>query len=458
MKIQPKNHKWLNLWFKLTSGSINRQILGATLVVGLATGLVKFASVGKELFVAWRFGTGDELDAFLIALVVPSFLINLIAGSFKVVLIPSFIKIREQQGSIAAEQLFSNAIAWALGLLTLMVILMVSTTSWYLPLLASGFTTEKLNLTTKLLWAIAPFVLFSGIIRIWGAVLNAGERFALAALSPFAIPLMTVILLLLVPNWGIFALAFGLVAGSLIEMIILGIGLRIQKIGILPRWGQFDANLRELARQYVPVTAGAFLMCSTNLVDQSMAAMLSTGSVSALGYANRVIALPLSLTTLALGTAVIPYFSKTIAQKDWRKIRHTFRYYLRLIFTITIPATIIFILASKVIVQILFERGSFTADDTINVSQIQIFYALQIPFYIAAIFVVRLVNSLGINYILAWGSSINLLVNITANYIFLQLFGLKGIALSTSLVYLISFIFLYILTSKHLKNIIKHEQ
>ena len=458
MKTQHKNHKWLNLWHKLTSGSINRQILGATLVVGLATGLVKFGSVGKELLVAWRFGTGDELDAFLIALVVPSFLINVIAGSFKAALIPFYIKVREQQGTIAAEELLSNSITWALGLLALMVILMVSTSSWYLPILASGFTTEKLNLTTKLLWVLSPLILFSGIIMISGAVLNAGERFALAALSPATIPITTAILLLFVSNLGIYTLALGLVIGSLVEVLILWVGLRRQKIRILPRWGKFDANLREIAKQYLPVTAGAFLMCSTNLVDQSMAAMLSAGSVSALGYANRVIALPLSLITLALSTAVIPYFSKTIAQKDWRNIRHTFRYYLRLIFTITIPATIIFILASKVLVQILFERGSFTASDTIAVSQIQIFYALQIPFYIAAIFVVRLVNSLGINYILAWGSSINLLVNIIANYVFLQLFGLKGIALSTSLVYLISFVFLYLLTSKHLKNIIKYEQ
>ena len=455
MKIQQNNNKWLNFWHKLTSGSINRQILGATLVVGFATGLVKFGSVGKELVVAWRFGTGDELDAFLIALVVPSFLINIIAGSFKAALIPFYIKVREQQGTKAAQKLLSTSITWALVLLALMVVLMVSTASCYLPLLASGFTTEKLDLTTKLLWVISPLILLSGIIMIWGAVLNAGEHFALAALSPATIPIMTVILLLFVPNLGIYTLALGLVLGSLLEIFILAIGLRRQKIRILPRLGKFDANLREIAKQYLPVTAGAFLMCSTNLVDQSMAAMLSAGSVSALGYANRIIALPLSLTTLALSTAVIPYFSKTIAEKDWQNIRHTFRYYLRLIFTITIPATVILIVASKLIIQILFERGSFTAEDTEIVSQIQICYALQIPFYIAAIFVVRLINSLGINYLLAWGSSINLIVNISANYLFVQWIGLKGIALSTSFVYLISFVFLYIFTTKKLNKLYK---
>ncbi|MEN9568136.1 MAG: hypothetical protein RLZZ69_3332, partial [Cyanobacteriota bacterium] len=215
-----------------------------------------------------------------------------------------------------------------------------------------------------------------------------------------------------------------------------------------------SANLDLVIKQYFPVMVGSFLMCSTALVDQSMAAMLSPGSVSALGYANRVIALPLTLITLALGTAVVPYFSQTIAQKDWRKISHTFNYYLRLIFITTIPLTIFFILASKLIIQVLFERGSFNAEDTQLVSHIQTFYALQIPFYIAAIFVVKLINSLGINNILAVGSAINLVANIIGNYIFAEWIGVAGIALSTSCVYLISFAFLYILTKKHLQKIL----
>lgn len=453
MKIKAKGRKYLDLWHNFKKGSINRQIFAATVTIALFTGLVKFASVGKELVVAWRFGTGNELDAFIMAFVVPSFVINVVAGSFKSALIPVYIKVREQQGQSAAQKLFSGVIIWALGLLIVTTIAMAIFAPLYLPLLASGFSSEKLKLTTRLLWAISPAIIFAGLINIWGGILNAGERFALAAFSPAIIPLATVILLLLFPSWQIYALAGGLICGSLLEMVILGIGLSRQKISVLPKWSKYDTNLNQVASQYFPVITGAFLMCSTNLVDQSMAAMLDSGSVAALSYANRVILLPLSLATLALGTAVVPYFSKTIAQKNWIKITHTFNYYLRLIFISTVPLTIILILASKLIVQVLFERGSFNAEDTQLVSQIQICYALQIPFYISAIFVVRLINSLGINHFLAWGSAINLLVNIGANYAFVQWIGVKGIALSTSCVYLISFVFLYTLTKKYLQKI-----
>ncbi|MBE9167999.1 polysaccharide biosynthesis C-terminal domain-containing protein [Pleurocapsales cyanobacterium LEGE 06147] len=443
--------KVLEAWKKLTSGSINRQIFGAAAIVGLLTASIKVVTVAKELIVAWRFGTGDELDAFLIALVVPSLIINVVAGSFNVALIPTYVRVREQQGIKASQRLLSGVMVWSLGLLVITTIAMMAAAPLYLPLIASGFDPQKLNLTLHLLWAIAPIVLLSGILSIWSAVLNAGERFALAAVSPIVTPAITILLLFGFRALGIFALAAGLVCGSIVEMFILGLALYRQNIPLRPKWYKFDANLRQVAGQYAPIMTGAFLMCSTNLVDQSMAAMLMPGSVAALGYANRVIFLPLTLSTTALGTAVIPYFSKMVAREDWLNVRHTLMGYLKLIFALTITLTIFFILGSELIVKLLFQRGSFTASDTQLVAQIINFYALQIPFYVSSIFVVRLINSLGINYLLAWGSGLNLIFNIIGNYVFMIYFGVKGIALSTSFVYLFSFSFLFFFLSKHLK-------
>jgi len=445
--------KVLDVWKKLTRGSINRQIFGAAAIVGLLTALVKGVSVGKELVVAWRFGTGDELDAFLIALVVPGFIINVVAGSFNAALIPTYVRVKEQQGLKEAQKLFSGVMVWSLGLLGITTIVMMAAAPIYLPLIASGFDPQKLDLTLHLLWAIAPIILLSGILNIWSAVLNAGERFALAAVSPILTPVITILLLLGFRSWGIFALSAGLVCGAIAEMIILGVALHWQKISLRPKWYKFDANLRQVASQYAPIMTGAFLMCSTGLVDQSMAAMLAPGSVAALDYANRVISLPLTLSTTALGTAVIPYFSKMVAQEDWLNIRHTLMGYLRLIFAVTIPLMVFFIVGSELIVQLLFQRGSFTASDTRLVAQIQNFYALQIPFYVAVILVVRLINSLQISYLLAWGSGFNLIINILGNYVFMYWLGIKGIALSTSCVICFCFFFLFFFAFKHLNKV-----
>lgn len=450
MKRSPK---LLDSWQKLTSGSVNRQIFGAAVIVGCLTGFVKVAAMSKELVVAWKFGTFDELDAFLIALIVPSFVISVLANSFNSAFIPTYIRVREQEGIKAAQKLFSGATIWALGLLTIITILILATAPIYLPLIASGFDRQKLDMTFHLLYAIAPIILLSGIIAIWGDVLNAGERFALAAVSPIATPILTILFLVCLPFWGTFALAAGLICGAILEIITLGIGLHKQGISLRPKWYGFDTNMQQIANQYTPMIAGALLICSTGIIDQSMAAMLSPGSVAALNYGTRIIVSLLSLMSIALSTPIIPYFSKMIAAEDWIAVSHTFKQCLKLIFAITLPITVFMIVFSEPIVQAFFQRGSFTAGDTHLVAKIQTFSTLQIPFYLANILVVRLIASMRQNHILMWVSGFNALINIVGNYFFIQWFDIQGIALSTSCVYIFSFFYLYSFVHKKLKNI-----
>ena len=446
------NKLWLSYWQKLTKGSINRQIFTAAFTVAFFAAGVKLAAIAKEITVAWRFGTNEQLDAFFIALIVPSFTINVIAESLNAALIPNYIRVRDREGIKAAHQLFASTTICSTVLLTSATCIVAGTAPLYLKAIASGFSPEQLDLTLKLLWSITPIILLSGIRTIWGAILNAGEKFALAAVAPIIIPGISILLLLLVPSWGVFALTIGLVVGTLLELILLGSVLQSQKIPLKPRWFGFNPHLRQVIGQYIPTAAGALLICSAMPIDQSMAAMLSPGNVAALNYGNRLIASPVSLMTTALGTAVIPYFSKMIATDNWRELQDTLRKYLALIFSLTIPLSIGLIIFSEPLVRLMFERGSFNAADTHIVATIQIFYALQIPFYIANILVVKLINSLNQNYILFWLSAANLTLNVGLNYFFIKKIGIQGIALSTSLVYIFSFAFAFIFISKKLQS------
>jgi putative peptidoglycan lipid II flippase len=450
------NHLWQKIadrWQSISTGSVNSKIFSAAIIVAGGTLFVKLIAVVKELVVAWKFGTADELDAFLIALTIPSLLIAIIAGSFNAALIPTYIKVRDQEGKAIAQKLFSSATIWSIGLLTITTLLVIATAPLYLPPITSGFAPPKLSLTYRLLWVVSPMIILTGIGTVWGAVLNAGERFALVALAPILTSAATIILLLFNQSWGVFNLAIGMIVGQLLEMLVIGGTLRKQGISLAPKWHGFDANLQEVAGQYAPMIAGSFLMASTALVDQSMAAMLPAGSVAALAYGNRIIALPITIATTALSTAVIPYFSKMVALDDWKSMRQALRHYLGLIFAAAIPLTGLIILLSEPIVKILFQRGSFTAENSHLVAQIQSCFALQIPFYIGCILVVRLHSAMRNNQMMMWGSAGNLIVNIGLNYLFMQWWGVTGIALSTSCVYLFSFVFLLFFLVRNLKVI-----
>lgn len=419
--------------------TFNQKIFRATLVVAVFSGFAMLGSVARELVVAQWFGRSDALDAFLIAYLLPAFLVNVVAGSFGPAFVPTFIQVREQEGREGAQRLFSSVLVASVFLLGVVVLLLGALAPDYLPLVGSGFSAQKLLLTRRLLYVLLPFVAFSGLASIWASVLNAGERFALPALLPVLPPVSAIVFLLLAGKvWGIFALALGTMVGAGAQASLLGGKLRAQGMRLRLRWYGLDARLRQVAGQYGPALAGALLMGSTELVDQSMAAMLPPGSVAALNYGKKVISLMVVLGATPLGTAVLPYFSQMVADRDWAACRHTLKTYAGYILLISVPITAAVVAIAQPLVRLLFQRGAFGAADTAVVGRVQAFLALEIPFYVLGIMGVRVLSALKRNSLIMMIAGVNTAANIVFNWILMKYAGVAGIALSTSLVYFIS--------------------
>lgn len=420
--------------------------------------IVKFIAAAKELVIADYFGTGEMVDAFLFAYLLPAFVINVLAGSFSAALMPTYICTRKNKGIKIASQLFSSLMLIGLLFLLLIAAILAVFASSLLSLLGSGFNAQTMALTQSLLYWLLPIIVLTGWGRLFSTIINAGEHFALVALTPVITPIcMMIALMTQMQQWGIYTLAAGILLGAGIELLILIIAAKVKNIPILPRWYGASQELRTVIGQYTPMIAGAFLMSGTILVDQSMAAMLESGSVAALNYANKVVAMILGIGAMALGTVVLPYFSQLVSDEDWDVIKHTLKTYTRLIIIITLPITMVLFIFSEFIIILLFERGAFTSQDTQLVAQIQSYYSLQLPFYMLGILGVRLISALKKNNILMNIALINLIINIMGNYLLVQHFGVAGIALSTAVVYILStgMIFIYILNNKFMK---KHEK
>jgi len=429
--------------------SAKQKIFGAATIVGTYTIFTQIGGFAKELTVAAWFGTGDALDAFLIGLLVPTFAVNIIAGSLSASFLPTFVKVNKEQGTVAAQRILSSVVGWFISLCLILCILIFFLAPHYLPTLCSGFSYEKLHLSRVILYLLIPIVFLKGLSNICAGVLNALESFALpTALQVFG-PLSAILLIITAgASLGIYALVFGTLLGFGLETLFIGVAVIKRNFSLRPRILRSDPSMRIIIGQFLPVVAGTIIMGSTEIVDKGMAAALAPGSVASLNYGNKIIAAVLTLATTAIGTAVLPYFSRMVADREWKDIRSTIKFYLGIIFALGIPAAFVIFGISETIVQNVFQRGSFTSQDTAVVAPVQALFAFQIPFYVASIVVVRLISSLRANHILMWGAAINLFVNVGLNIVFIHFIGLKGIALSTSCVYFISFIFLFYYSKK----------
>src|SRR5947209_6739091 len=421
--------------------SVNKKSFRSALIVGSLSVVARTATIFKEQVVARFFGRGDSFDAFLIAFLLPSFVLTLVMGALGSAMVPVLLETHRKQGHEATERLLSAMVLISGVVLIAIALLLAIFAPYYLPYLAHGFSPAKVALTRKLLYFLLPWLVFSGMTMFAAFVLNAGERFALPALAPLLTPLITIAFVGIGAKVaGPFALAAGTMVGSLLEAAVLFHLLRMHGVRLRLEWKGLDPNVRAVLIQYAPLMAGALLVGSTPVVDQAMAAMLPSGSVSALSYGNKLISGIVAIGANALGTALLPYFSRMAVEHDWQGCRQTLKRYFGIILLATVPLTLVLIQFSHPIVKLLFQRGAFSRADTELVSWVQICYAIQIPFNMLGILFVRFISAVRRNDLLMYVTAVNLLADVVLNLVLMKKWGVAGIALSTSLVCMISFL------------------
>lgn len=418
----------------LTTGSVNRRVMGATLLIGTLTLGIKVLALLKESVVAAAYGTGSSFDAFIIAQLLPMTLISIISGSLNAALIPSYIEVRDQDSPQAAHRLYTTVLMLNAVLLVLVTIIMGVTAKIWLPLIASGFDPDKLALTRTLLYGSLPMVVMAGFCTTWGALLNAGERFALVAIAPALQPLAIVGCLgLLLSSMGIYALLIGTLLGVALETATVGIALARQGHPLTPKWHGSTPAFRRVLGQYGACISSAFLVSGMGLVDQAMASSLGPRSNSALNYGSKLVMLILTLGAASLGTAILPQLSRMVAANDLGGVRHFLKQYTRIILTVTVPFVLVMIFLSRPIIRLFFQHGAFSAADTDLVVQVQIFYLIRIPFSTCLVLVTRSLTALKANHFMTVMSVGSFVLNILLNYVLMTKYGIAGITLSTSI-------------------------
>ena len=427
---------------RILSSPDHRSLFGSAALIGLITIVVKLVTLGRDVLMASRFGTSDANDAYITAWVIPGFLTAILTSGFSASIIPIQVETRAKQGEARERAVVGETIAISVASFLILTVVLAVGITGIKPLVAHGYSDAKFELTAHLAIIMIPAVLITGLISLWSSLLNARTRFGLVAAAPVTVPLLSAGLLLVMPGVGIEWLAATFVIGTAAQGAVLFLGLHREGVRLAPAWHGLLPETRRLLRQFGVICANAVVVAGVPVVDTAMAATLGAGSQSTLTYANKLIMPALGISSVALGTAVLPYFSRLVANEDWTGLRHTLATYTRLILVVSIPATVALILLSETLVRVLFERGQFTARDTSAVARVLATYALLIPIQTLAVMLSRVLLSLQIGKAMVISSIAIFLSNIVSDYVLKELMGVEGIALATVLNQVLSLIFL----------------
>jgi len=433
-------------------------LLGAIGMVAAGAAATRVAATIKDLVVAQRFGTGDALDAFLIAFALPVFLSGSYRSAFFSAFVPRFLEAGTRRGPDGASDLLTKVLATQLLVLTALAAALALFSGPIVAVIGSAFPPDKRELTRRLIVALAPFVVLDGAAGIYAATLNARSRYVTAALCAAIPPVVT---LGAVASWsgrfGVYTLVGGAVAGAALEAAVAAVLVHRTGMRVLPALARPGAEGAAVLKALAILAGGGVLMSANTVVDQTMATSAGGGSVAALGFGAKIPAAVLGLMGLALGTTTLPHYSAIAAGRRWTEMAAAMRRHAVRIGLVGAGIALLLALCSRPLVRLLFEHGSFGPEDTARVATIQALYALQIPGFLVGIVAARYLNALGRDRWLLAVSAGNFALNIVGNFVLLRWIGLPGIALSTSLFFSVAAVSLLLLCRHAIREKIRTE-
>lgn len=411
----------------------------------------------RDRTLASHFGAGDVLDAYFAAFKVPDLIFNLlILGALSSAFIPIFTEYIKKNGGDKKE-------AWGvvnslvnLGVIILAIILLLAAV--FAPMLvhviAPGFEPDKQMIVINLMRVMLLSPLFFGLSNLAGGILNSFKNFLAYALAPIVYNLGIIIgVIYLVPLYGYIGLAYGVVLGAIMHMLI-------QLPGVFAFGYRYRLHidlkhpaLRKIAVLMVPRTLGIAVSQINIVINTIIASTLAVGSVAVFNLADNLQSLPISIFGISFAVAIFPTLAEKYSLQKLDEFKDDFVQVFRQITFLVIPMMVLYWLLRAQIVRLVLGAGEFGWEDTrFTVSVLAFFtfgmiaYAL-IPLLARSFYALQDTKTPLITGVVA------LVVNVTLALILIQYLNVVGLAASLSVAGLINMGLLIFFLNKRLKGL-----
>ncbi len=348
----------------------------------------------RDIVLARSFGAGAATDAFFVAFKIPNLLRRLFAeGSFALAFVPVLAEYREQGDMQSARELIDSVFGSLLAILLVITAFGVLAAPLVIRLVAPGFEpgSDSYGLASGMLRITFPYLLFISLTALLAGVLNTWEKFWLPAVTPALLNISLICAaLLLAPRLEvpITALAWGVLAAGILQLLLQLLAL--QRMGLFPRprWGFAHRGVRKIMRLMVPTLFGSSVAQINILLDTLLATLLLTGSVSWLYYSDRLFEFPLGVFGVTLSTVVLPRLARIFnrrepGQANSNEFTATINWAMRLALLIGLPAAVGLGVLAQPVIAGMFQYGEFTAFDTRMASWSLMAYCSGLPAFIA---------------------------------------------------------------------------
>ena len=406
------------------------------------TMLSRVLGLVREQIFAVTLGASGVSDAFLAAFRIPNLLRDLFAeGALSTAFVPTYVKTLKQEGRPAAFLLGNRVLTtltFYLGALALLGML------WPGPVVrvvAAGFSPEKRELTAHLVRIMMPYLPIISLAVVAMGALNAESRYTAPGLASSMFNLVAIVgggtlfLLGVAPRTAVTVWAVLTLVGGLGQLSVQFPPL--WKLGWRPAFAP-DLRLRNegtrrIAALMAPATLSVAAVQINVVVNTSFASLCAEGSISWLGYAFRLMQLPIGVFGVAIGTTSLTHLARDAAANDFQALRQTLRRGIQLVLFLTIPSTVGLAVLGEPIIGLIFQHGRFSAHATVETARALSGFALGLAAYSAIKVVAPAFYALGKTRVPLFASLAAVACNVVWNLLTFRRFGHVGLAVGTSI-------------------------
>ncbi len=353
--------------------------------VSLWTLVSRVTGLARELLIAATFGASAMTDAFNVAFRIPNLFRRLFAeGAFAQAFVPVLASTRSQAGDERAVELLghvASALFWVLALTCVVGVAAAPVLVWAM---ASGLGRDAAAQEAAVFMTrwMFPYIGFMSLVALAAGVLNTWKRFAVPAATPVLLNVSMVAC-----AWGagpwfeangwppIYALALGVMLGGVMQ---LGVQLwAIHRLGLRPRWAWpgrgwmavwRDPGVGRILGLMAPALLGVSVAQISLIINTQIASHLTPGSVTWLGYADRLMEFPTAILGVALGVVLLPALTQAKANGDPQRYSDLLDDGLRAVTVLALPCAVALLIFSKPLASVLYHYGAFTDRDLTQTS------------------------------------------------------------------------------------------
>jgi peptidoglycan biosynthesis protein MviN/MurJ (putative lipid II flippase) len=295
-------------------------------------------------------------------------------------------------------------------------------------------------MSSLLILGFAPAALFTVWTGLSAARLRAHERHINTLLDSVPALMILVWVLAAPADAGVMPLLWGTVLGYALQSFWQdrlarradGVPARVRLSRQSPQWST-------LAAAAGIMLVGQLAMSFVGPIDQYTAAQLGQNANATLGYAARLLSLMIGLGAASVGRAALPVLADIQGRGDAAHARAMALKWSSAMLGIGAVVVLLGWWLAPWLVSLLFERGAFTARDTMAVAQVLRWGLLQLPFFFGVLILVQLLASQNRYGWMAAIAVLNFLIKAGMNAVLAPRMGVAGIMLATSLMYALSY-------------------